>query len=451
MDHMPKLDKPGRLGKQSQRPSTRRGQEVTTARDGKAATEQHSGYKDRPWIPRFWDGMCVIGWFRLLSRNRFAVSPPRIAMAVLICGLSFINFCPLAHSDCPVRAEDRSHEDRGTIRFSSSAIGDRAPPCCTSCWCSTRGTRSPTPTPASRRTIFSSRAGGLKPCLKFLLPARRPMDNMAAGWDHPQEDEFALCNMGVPSPYLTIIFPNHPPQYQEYLDFRGVPPAAVDRWKRALLWFLKCITLAQSEADRAEVAGPHLPASARCWRCSPRRSSSTSSATRTPSSPRRSIFGSVSTATRACRCRSIEGLEEHVFQTFTRMYDAFERDRRLIRPGQFCEVRYEESGRRPGRADAAGLPATGAGRFRVGSPGDRSVFRRSEGLQDEPLSDHARNAGRDRPPLGQVSSSSTATRRSSAIRRSLPPGTCATIGSFVTRVALSTFACATRMRSNGSR
>ena len=37
-----------------------------------------------------------------------------------------------------------------------------------------------------------------------------------------------------------------------------------------------------------------------------------------------------------------DGLEEHVFQTFTRMYDTFERDRHLIGPGQFCEVRYEE-------------------------------------------------------------------------------------------------------------
>ena len=63
----------------------------------------------------------------------------------------------------------------------------------------------------------------MKPCLKILLPARRPMDNMVAGWDHPQEDEFALCNMGVPSPYLTNVFPNRPPQYQEYLDMRGVP------------------------------------------------------------------------------------------------------------------------------------------------------------------------------------------------------------------------------------
>ena len=83
----------------------------------------------------------------------------------------------------------------------------------------------------------------MKPCLQMLLPSRRPMDNMAAGWDHPQEDEFALCNMGVRSPYLTIAFPNHPPQDQEYLDLRGVPAAAVDRWKRALLWFLKCLTL----------------------------------------------------------------------------------------------------------------------------------------------------------------------------------------------------------------
>ena len=48
---------------------------------------------------------------------------------------------------------------------------------------------------------------------------------MAAGWDRPQEDEFALCNMGVRSPYLTIAFPNHPPQDQDYLDFRGVPAA----------------------------------------------------------------------------------------------------------------------------------------------------------------------------------------------------------------------------------
>ena len=41
----------------------------------------------------------------------------------------------------------------------------------------------------------------------------------------------ALCLLGVPSPYWTIAFPNRPPQGQEYLDFEGVPPRAVARWK----------------------------------------------------------------------------------------------------------------------------------------------------------------------------------------------------------------------------
>ena len=69
------------------------------------------------------------------------------------------------------------------------------------------------------------------------------MDNMEAGWDRPQEDEFALCNMGSPSPYLTIAFPNRPPQDQEYFDLEGLSPQARERWKRRLVWFLKCVTV----------------------------------------------------------------------------------------------------------------------------------------------------------------------------------------------------------------
>ena len=32
--------------------------------------------------------------------------------------------------------------------------------------------------------------------LNFLVPTHRPMDNMKAGFDRPQEDEFALCMLG---------------------------------------------------------------------------------------------------------------------------------------------------------------------------------------------------------------------------------------------------------------
>jgi len=81
--------------------------------------------------------------------------------------------------------------------------------------------------------------------LRFLMPKQRAMDNMAMGWERPQEDEFALCNSGVPSPYATLAFPNHPPQYPEYLDLVGVEGDKLDHWKRTLVGFLKRLTLRQ--------------------------------------------------------------------------------------------------------------------------------------------------------------------------------------------------------------
>ena len=42
-----------------------------------------------------------------------------------------------------------------------------------------------------------------------------------------------------------------------------------------------------------------------------------------------------------------EGLEEHVFSTFTRMYEVFQRDRDLIPAEQFSEIRYEDLVKQP--------------------------------------------------------------------------------------------------------
>lgn len=166
------------------------------------------------------------------------------------------------------------------------------------------------------------------------------MDNMAAGWDRPQEDEFALCNMGVRSPYLTAVFPNHPPQDPEYLDLEGLSSTALNRWKSKLYWFLQCLTLRKSK--RVVVKSPphtcrikvllalfpkakfvHIvrdpyvifPSTINLWK-------------------RLYVDQGLQTPT-------YDGLEEYVFHTFERMYGAFERDRHLLGPGQFCEIHYE--------------------------------------------------------------------------------------------------------------
>jgi hypothetical protein len=46
----------------------------------------------------------------------------------------------------------------------------------------------------------------------FLMPTRRPMDDMPLGYHTPQEDEFALCLMTL-SPYLGMSFPHRQDHY----------------------------------------------------------------------------------------------------------------------------------------------------------------------------------------------------------------------------------------------
>ena len=79
----------------------------------------------------------------------------------------------------------------------------------------------------------------LKRWTAFTLPANRPPDRVQMNWDAPQEDEFALCNLGVPSPYNTIAMPNGPLQNQEYLDLTNLSDKQVERWKTALARFVR--------------------------------------------------------------------------------------------------------------------------------------------------------------------------------------------------------------------
>ncbi|HVR34430.1 MAG TPA: sulfotransferase [Methylomirabilota bacterium] len=76
----------------------------------------------------------------------------------------------------------------------------------------------------------------------WMVPAKRPMDNMALSFQSPQEDEFAPCLMSLKSPYLGISFPRHEETYLRHLTFREAPAADVQAWRDAFLWFLKKLT-----------------------------------------------------------------------------------------------------------------------------------------------------------------------------------------------------------------
>ena len=78
-----------------------------------------------------------------------------------------------------------------------------------------------------------------------LLPGRRPMDNMAAGFHHPQEDEFATLAMGAPTIYHRLAFPNQPPQGTNSLVWEDADSLAYQTWEKNLLQFYRAVSLGQ--------------------------------------------------------------------------------------------------------------------------------------------------------------------------------------------------------------
>ena len=180
-----------------------------------------------------------------------------------------------------------------------------------------------------------------KKYLSILAPAKRPMDNMAAGWNRPQEDEFALALLGLPSTYIDLAFPNHPPMYPGSLDLSGLSPSELKHWKRTFLHFLKTISfrdgrrlVLKSPPHTARVPvllemfpdarflhivrDPYIvfPSTVNLWK---------SFASRHCFEPPKGL-----------------GVEEKVLREFRVIYDRLEEARPLFKPGRFHEVRYEE-------------------------------------------------------------------------------------------------------------
>lgn len=193
------------------------------------------------WQPHLWAGCGFPAWMRLLAQHHFAVGWAYLFRAFLI------TVCSLVHTF--LRGIQQALYGR---RIERTAIR-QAPLFIIGHWRS--GTTllheflslderhtSPTTYACMAPNHFLLTEGMFTRWLPFLAPARRPMDDMAAGFDRPQEDEFALCMLGQPSPYWKIAFPNYPPQADEYLDLEGLSPAALASWKRTFLQFLKALT-----------------------------------------------------------------------------------------------------------------------------------------------------------------------------------------------------------------
>jgi hypothetical protein len=197
--------------------------------------------RKREWAPRVWEGADAVAWLRLLVKNRFAVEPPYWYIAAIVSVMSTVNMALRwvqngLYGDrvaaTPVRDEPVfviGHWRTGTTLLHELLMLDDRLACPDTFTCF-----------EPNHLLLTERF--FKTYCRWMMPDRRPMDNMAFGWDRPQEDEFALCLLGLPSPYADMAFPNRPAAYPGSLDLSGLSPPQLARWKRTFRRFVQTLT-----------------------------------------------------------------------------------------------------------------------------------------------------------------------------------------------------------------
>jgi hypothetical protein len=175
----------------------------------------------------------------------------------------------------------------------------------------------------------------------WLLPGKRPMDNMDAGWDRPQEDEFALMNLGLPSPYRRIAFPRQNQVNMEYLDLNDITEEERENWLGTLRAFLLRVSVSTNRP--LVIKSPtHTGRIGHLARAFPQ--AKFVHITRDP----RSLFPSTCRLWRSLdevqslQTSDEEGLDEYVLTCLTKMYDSFHADRQEIDDHHIIDIRYED-------------------------------------------------------------------------------------------------------------
>jgi hypothetical protein len=173
----------------------------------------------------------------------------------------------------------------------------------------------------------------LKRWTSFTLPASRPPDRIQMKWDAPQEDEFALCNLGIPTPYNTIAMPNGPLQNQEYLDLNNVPDKQLLRWKTALAKFARQV-LYRSPGRLVFKSPPHTCRIPTLLELFPR--------ARFVHIARNPVVVFNSTMHLWKSLYTTQGFQKQVLETFLHMHFRLEQTRHLVPSGNFANVKYED-------------------------------------------------------------------------------------------------------------
>jgi len=293
-----------------------------------------------PWSPGPFGGASPVTWAKLLARNHFAVSPLRLhrllvnlAGCLSNSGLGLVQslFCGGKIARTEIRKHPIfviGHWRAGTTLLHELLSYDErhAFPCNHACM-----------TPG--HFLIS---GWAAPFIsRLFFPSRRWMDNMPMGAGTPQEDEFAIANLGAPSPYFAIAFPNRPIPFEAYESLEGLSESQRVEWRRAFLTFLRALTLLD---DRRYILKSPLHTMRIPTLIEVFPEARFVHIVREPAT----VFASTVHLWRSLydtlglQRPTYAGLEEDVLGRFERMYRRLRQTRGMVDRSRFCDVRYED-------------------------------------------------------------------------------------------------------------
>ncbi len=305
------------------------------------AAKSNRGFHSYPlYSPRFWHGMLPLTWFKLLKAARFRVHPSRLPLAFGVTTFTPFNAAlgliqRLLFSRKLETAEMHGppvfivgHWRSGTTLLHELMVKDErlSSPSTYQCF-------------APHHFLISE--WFFRRFCGWLLPGKRPIDNMATGWDRPQEDEFALLTLGLPSPYRRMAFPNNEPVDTNYLDFENVSEADIQIWLKALRKFLLGVS---TSTQRPLIIKSPTHTGRVAWLAKEFPEAKFIHISRDP----RSLYPSTCRLwngldeVQALQRPNHRGIESYVIECFQRMYRAFHEQRKTIDSSRVIDIRYED-------------------------------------------------------------------------------------------------------------
>lgn len=347
---------------------------------------------EKRWAPAIWFGCDLFSWCQLLRRNRGAVHPSKWHLALLVTLVSVAHtalrllqriFLGPRVARTPIRAGPvfiLGHWRAGTTLLHELLARDprHAAPTTYACF-------------VPHHFLVTER--WLPWFLQCLSPQRRPMDNMTAGWDRPQEDEFALLLLGQPSPYERIGFPNNPQAGADALDLQALRPRDRHLWKQAFYRFVQELTYANPGKCLILKSPPHTCRIPLLLELFP--DARFIHLLRDPYVLYASTLHlwRVLYTTHALQRPTWQHLPEYILQTFTTLYARLEEARPLLPPGRLYELRYEDLLRSPLRELQTLYRALDLGDFAPAQPHVEAYLAATRGYETNRyfLTDEERN------------------------------------------------------------